>query len=399
MDQSGQEPFDPPLADSADLPDVVVDIDKNYYQHLDELREQYPAVRLPRRGQEIIVFLRYDDVRTILMDYDRFSSQRGDDEPYTEDNLIPSSFDPPEHGKWRAILAPAFAPKKMQEMEAGMLALSNQLIDEFINKGSCEFISAFGKPYPVFIFCQIMDLPLEDVPYLVEQEAMVWTPPAEDPDRSLNRAGLAALRKYLYDQVKQRRAKPRNGLFDHMLASEVDGRPLTDYEVVMMSLLLCLGGFHTTKGALSRMIIHLARHPDERHALCNNMAMFPKFIEEILRIYSMGETYRRVCKDTVLAGVALKKGDYVSAHKPAANRDPRAFEDPNKINLDRPTRHIGFGAGPHVCLGQWLARMDMRIALEQWHKRIPDYSLPDGFVITDQLFAGVGPLEIPLSWT
>ncbi|WP_193742868.1 cytochrome P450 [Sphingobium bisphenolivorans] len=392
------ERFIPPLVTSGDLPDVVVDIDKSYYQHLDELREKYPAVRLPRRDSEIYVFLRAEEARFVLSDFEHFTNRKDEDDPYIEDNLLPSSMDPPEHTKYRNVLQPFFTPRAVRELEDGMKALANRLIDGFVADGSCEFIEAFGKPYPCLIFCQLLDLPLEDVPYLVEHEALVWTPPAEDPDRSLNRRGMEVLRNYLYDQIKQRRVKPRNGLFDAMLDAEVDDRKLTDYEIVMMALLLCLGGFHTTKGALSRQFIHLARHPEDRRHLRENPELFPRFVEEMIRIYSMGETFRIVKKDFVLGGVELKKGMLVSAHKPAANRDPRLFENSKKIDLSRPSRHVGFGAGPHMCLGLHVARTDMRIALQEWHKRIPDYRMPDGFVVQEQLFAGVGPLEVPLIW-
>jgi cytochrome P450 len=165
---------------------------------------------------------------------------------------------------------------------------------------------------------------------------------------------------------------------------EIDGvsRPLTDDELCNMLFLLLIAGLHTTQGSLAWSILHLASHPDQRRRLIDDPSLAPSAVEEMLRIEAAVSPGRKVMADTSLAGIPLAAGDTVLLVLAAANADAREFDEPAKVRIERsPNRHLSFGSGPHRCLGSHLARVELRIALEELHRRIPDYLVDAGELV------------------
>ncbi|MET0660632.1 MAG: cytochrome P450 [Steroidobacteraceae bacterium] len=182
-----------------------------------------------------------------------------------------------------------------------------------------------------------------------------------------------------------------------MLKAAVDGKALTECEVLMYMLGSTFGGLHTTKAVLSRITRYFARKPDVREGMRNELQRIGAFIEDFVRMYCPPAIWRYPRQDTVIGGCPVKEGEMIALAIAAANRDPRAIDDPASVSFERGTnKHLGWGYGMHMCLGMHLARADMRIALEDWHRLIPDYGVRNDAAVTDQVYAMAGPSRLPL---
>ena len=208
------------------------------------------------------------------------------------------------------------------------------------------------------------------------------------------------LMDYMSAVVEERRAEPRDDIVSYLLTCEVDGRPLSDDELRTMLFLLYVAGLDTVAGELGYAFLHLAEHPEHRQMITEEPETIPAFLEEVLRMNAIVTTARLVTADTEFAGCPMKKGDRLVLPTAAANLDPAEFDEPLTFVADRPAnRHITFGAGPHRCLGSHLARLELRVAMEEWHRRIPDYRIADGAVVEHRVAGGVGGLRgLPLVW-
>jgi cytochrome P450 len=226
-----------------------------------------------------------------------------------------------------------------------------------------------------------------------------------DPDQQEAMAGaLVDIRTYWIDAVAERRgeAEPRAGdLASHLLHAEVEGRPLTDDEVLDMLTVLVLAGLDTTRAELGYMFRHLALHPEDRRRLIAEPELIPSAVEECLRLYTIifGDG-RKVTRDVEFHGCPLKAGDMVYGLVAAANRDPEIFEQPTEFVMDRPNNHhFGFAGGPHRCLGAHLARRVMQIAVEEWLRAVPDFELADSEPLMERGGGSMNALlELPLRW-
>ena len=396
-----ESPAQIPVIDLAEVPHVASDPTQSLYAFFDLRREANPVVRCQTAEGTWHTFLRAETAKSILMDTDTFRTYHPDrgESGYFEEELLPASKDPPEHKKYRQIIQAPFSARAAKALEPQMRHFAAMLIDSIAPKGSCEFIEAFAQPYPGLVFLEFMRFPLEDLPTLAEWDVKFWTPPAADPDGSLRRSGLEGLKGYVRDQLRRKRDTPDESLLGLLARAHIDGRSLTDDEIASYGTLACIGGIHTTKAVLGRMMLHLAQRPDQRRRLREDPTLFPRFVEEALRIYAIGESFRFVTRDVTIDGCSLKRGDRISVHWPAVNRDPRAYPDPTEIHLDgRAYNHMAFGYGPHFCVGMHIARHDMTIALEEWHRRIPDFELEPGAKITERVWGGAGLHALPLRW-
>ena len=200
---------------------------------------------------------------------------------------------------------------------------------------------------------------------------------ADDPVR--RRRGTEALITFFVDEVARRRAEPGDDLLSDLLHGEVDGAPVEEGVVLGMAALVLIAGVDTTWSAIGSSLWHLATHPEDTARLVDDPSLMPLAVEELLRAYSPVTMARVVTEDTDFAGCPMRAGDKVLMNFPAANRDPEAFEDADRVILDRRlNRHVAFGSGIHRCAGSNLARMELRVALEEWLRRIPTFRLADG---------------------
>jgi cytochrome P450 len=299
--------------------------------------------------------------------------------------LIPLQIDPPEHRKYRKLLDPLFAPKQMAKLEPQISAQVNELIDRFADRGSCDFTNEFAIPLPSTIFLRLFGLPLTELPQLLEFNERTQRPEGGTSAEHLAARQANARDVYRYFEAviaERRREAPRHDLLSTLLTADVEGERLTDDEVVDISFLMILAGLDTITDTLTCSFKFLAEHPGHRQRIVDDPAIIPSAVEELLRWETPVMTIIRVAQaDDEIEGCPVRHGDWVLACLGSANTDEKEFENPDEVIFERnPNRHIAFGGGIHRCLGSHLARQELRVALREWHRRLPSYDLPAGFV-------------------
>jgi cytochrome P450 len=289
--------------------------------------------------------------------------------------LIPLMLDGDQHTKYRKLLDPLFAPKQVTRLEPVIRNLAESLIDSFVADGEVEFFGAFCEPLPSQIFLSQLGLPLEDVPFLLWVKNGIIRPADEEHRAS---AGPKLI-EYLDAELDRREAsgKPQDDLIGGFLAAQVDGHSLTHEDVIDITFLLVLAGLDTVTASLSCIVDWLARHPAVRDRLVADPSELPAAIEELMRVHTpVAAGARHATADFEIGGVEVKAGDGIRVVWAAADMDPEVFPEPTRVDFARPNnRHVAFASGFHRCLGSHLARLELRIAIETLHRRIPDYRL------------------------
>jgi len=361
-----------------------------------ELQQQHRPWARSTTGRGFWVFTDGAMIREGLQTPDLFSSSSVDlqdpDPPYL---WIPEMLDPPVHTKWRQFLAPEFAPNPMTHLEPKVRARCVELIERFADRGHCDFLNEFAYRYPTTIFMELMGLPLDGLEqFLVWEEDILHNPGVDDGTRALN--AMMAVQDYFREIYAQRRAHPQDDLVTLSLSWRIDGEPVAEADLLAWCLLMFMAGLDTVAIQLSYSFWHLATHDADRARLVSEPGLIPSAVEEFLRAYSFVPTQRKVMRDTDFHGCPVKAGDMTLFAIPAACRDPHLFENPDEVILDRePNNHIAFGAGPHRCVGSHLARRELRIALEEWHRIIPDYRLdPEVDVVEHGGMFGIDSLSL-----
>jgi cytochrome P450 len=314
----------------------------------------------------------------------------------TEDPLIPLHLDGDRHRDYRRLLDPLFTPKKMSALEPSIRRQTDELIDRFAGEGRAELYEALCVPLPSTVFLTLFGMPLEQATTLIGFKDRILKAEGATSHEEMEVKGRAAgreLRAFLRERLGER--KRDGGRHDDLLHSflhfEVDGRGLTDEEVVNIMHMFTIAGLDTVTSSLSCMFAWLAIHPEQRRRLVADPSLLPGAIEELLRIESPvpSSGARWVAEDTEVNGVPLRRGELVYLCWAAANTDPGVFDEAMVADLQRsPNRHIVFASGIHRCLGSHLARNELRVAVDQFHRRIPEYG-PDPDRPVEYLFAGV----------
>jgi cytochrome P450 len=348
-----------------------------------ELHEKCPVVRHDGMfGGHDVFLTKYEDVLWALKHPEVFSSKDvvkvGGDVP-----LLPLSVDPPDHAKYRRLLDPQFSPKRMAELEPEARKLVNEIIDGFASTGSCEFHEDFATPLPSTIFLALMGLPHEDLPNFLQWRDDTIRPEAtsssmEEAEAKRMAAGKA-IENYFDAAIEEKRRNPDDRLLSTIVCAEVEGRPLTHDELIGITHLLLLGGLDTVTATLDCMIVYLARNEEARRKVIVGGEMNNAVVEELLRHQTpVMMVPRIVAQDFEIGGVEVKAGDGATLMIGAANCDHAEFSGAADVNFEREAnRHLAFGGGPHRCLGSHLARLELRVALEEFHRRIPEYTLID----------------------
>lgn len=360
------------------------------YPTYELLRTKCPVARSEMHDGFWIVS-KYEDVHFVCSHPELFSSHpahippnMGQDRP-----VIPLEIDPPDHAKYRQILAPVFAPRRMEALEVKIRTTVNAMIDTFIERGRCEFISELAEPLPTHIFLEMMDWPVSDAARFHAWKDVIIHGVPGDEEASLEarvEAGTA-LYTYFAEVLDDRMESPRDDIMTLLIEASFGGeRPLSQFEVLDIVFLLLIAGLDTTTGALGNAFVHLSQRPDLRDRLVADPALMPSAVEEMLRYESHVATGRRVLSDVSVRGMEFKQGDRVLVLFGSASRDEDEFPAAGDIVLDRsPNRHVAFGVGPHRCVGSHLARLESVIAFEELHRRLPDYRLAPGTTPEQQL--------------
>jgi cytochrome P450 len=350
----------------------------------------------PRPEQVTWYLLRYEDISSAYRQPGIFSSANG---AYTkpEHPRRPIDVDPPEHGHYRQLLLRLLGPATVRQFEPMMRARCRELIDGFIADGGCEYVSDFGYRFGPFIFMRILGLPVEDVDDFLKMAARrTWGKLSKTEEET--RTAQAAVDEYLTAVVSDRERHPRDDLISELVQSDLAGRPIDHQGLIDICSGLFGAGLETVASASTWLFAHLAMHPDDRAELVADPELIPAAVEELMRLYSIVVNERIVMRDVEFAGCPMKRGDRVALPLTAANRDPDEFANPTVADFHRTdSRHLAFGAGPHRCVGSHLARLELNVALDEWHRRIPDYRV-DGAV---EYHAGaIAALDtLPLTWS
>jgi cytochrome P450 len=347
----------------------------------DQLRQRCPIAHTNRRGSTWLP-TRYEDVTAIAHDIDHFSSLEvavipfdGEEpeDPILPYGLPPISADPPLHTWTRRLLLPWFSHQRVDSYEAMTRDLCSSLIDGFMAAGRVDAATDYAQQIPVRVIAHILGVSdtHADMFTLWVRDVLEF---ADDPERRVR--GVEGLLNYFLAEIAQRREHPGDDLLSMLLHTEVDGVPVEESLVLGTAALVLIAGVDTTWSAIGSSLWHLATHPDDRRRLLEDPDVMPFAIEEFLRAYSPVTMARIVTKDVEFAHCPMMAGDKILMNFPAANRDPEAFDDADTVVLDRAVnRHVAFGSGIHRCAGSNLARMELRVALEEWLRRVPEFHL------------------------
>jgi cytochrome P450 len=354
----------------------------SHLEMLDELRKLGPIVR-STNGVGFYALTESAGIRSMLQQPELFSSSivvpHEPDPPY---KWIPEMLDPPEHTRWRQFLSPHFTPKAMEALEDKVRARCVAIIEPLVARSSCDFLADFAWQYPTSIFLDLMGLPIADLDRFMAWEHAILHQPEQAMDGAIT--AMFEVMGYFQALINERRAEPQDDLLTAALSWKIDGEPIPDDDLLSWCLLMFMAGLDTVSIQLSYTFLHLARTPSDRAQLVADPARIPAAVEEFLRVFAFVGMGRKVMADTTIEGCPVKAGDRVWGHVGAANRDPAAFERPTEVLIDRsPNNHVAFGLGPHRCLGSHLARRELRIAIEEWHARIPDYRVDDAVEIVE----------------
>jgi cytochrome P450 len=377
----------------------------NPYPYYEYLRAQCPVVHVPSSG--VVAVTGYDELGQVYRDSATFSAVNsslgpfplpfevaGDDiseqvEAHRDqfpmsEHLV--SFDPPKHTAHRALLNGLFTPKRLKENEEFMWRLADQLIDEFAPDGHAEFGSAYGQPFPLLVIADLLGVPEAD--HAMFRELLAGRGPAEDPewaqrgeDGSVNMNPLAYLDKWFTTYICERRNAAAQDILTEMATQRFpDGSLPEVVDLVRIATFLFIAGHETTARLLSSAMRVLAEDPELQNTLRANRDRIPNFVEEMLRLESpIKSDFRLARVATTLGGVAVPAGTTVMLLPGAANRDPRHFECPAELRVDRPNarQNVAFARGVHSCPGGPLARIEGRVTIERILDRIKDIRLDE----------------------
>ena len=306
--------------------------------------------------------------------------------------LIPLGVDPPDHGRYRRFLDPLFAPRRMEAQEADIAERANHFIDAFIDRGSCDFTTEFAELFPSAVFLGLMGLPWEELETLVRlRDGLLHpgTPESSAEQRTAIQRETAQQVYAYFDRIlDDREANPRDDVLSAIVGHGEDGVAFSEDlmsrdEALGTCFVLLTAGLDTVTDSLTCFWAYLAQNPDRRREIVADPAVIPHAVEELLRWETpVPMVVRWARKESRLGGEVVAAGHFVLVNLSAANLDPAEFADPLTVRFDRAgNRHLAFGGGAHRCLGSHLARRELRIALREWHRRIPEYTLAPGYEV------------------
>jgi cytochrome P450 len=345
-----------------------------------QLRDEAPAYRDDDLG--FWALSRYDDVARALHDPDTFCSRFGI--TLEEGSALPMllTTDPPDHTALRRLVSRAFTPRRVADLESAIRTLSTGYLDRLRDRAAADLIVDYAAPLPMDVISRLLGVPDGD-----QEELRGWSDALlhrAEGDMEVTPAGIDAayqLYKYFSAFVAERRAAPGDDdLAGALVAAESDGERLTDDQVVGFLFLLIIAGNETTTKLLGNCLLAMQRFPRERAKVIADPARIPDAVEEILRYEGSTQVMARtLTREVALHGRKMPRGDKVLLLLGSGNRDERVWDDPDAYDIDRswPTHHLAFGHGIHVCLGAALARLEMRVGLEEFLGRHPGYEIDE----------------------
>ena len=374
----------------------------------EELRRRCPVAHTSRRASTWMP-TRYEDVVRIAHDPGRFSSAavgvippvgEGTGEPPEPGEVLlayglpPITADPPLHTWTRRLLLPWFSHRRVEGYAATTRSIASRLVESFADRGAADAAADYAQQIPARVIGLVLGVPeaLSDTFTGWVRDFLEF---ADDDERRA--AGGLAMFRYLSGELERRREEPGEDLLTDLLGARVHEGPVDDAVILGMAMLVLVAGVDTTWSAIGASLWHLATHDDDRHRLVAEPELLPIAVEELLRAYAPVTMGRLVTEDTEVGGCPMAAGERVLLNFAAANRDPEAFPEADRVVLDRAhNRHVAFGSGIHRCAGSNLARMELAVALEEWLRRIPEFHLAPGAEVRWAGGQVRGPRTVPV---
>ena len=340
----------------------------------------------------------YEDAYFVLRHPEIFTTAGATPFPRDPENyfyFIPLEIDPPDHRKYRAILDPMFSPKAIANMESNIRRQTNQLIDQFIDKGRCEFTTDFGRPLPVFVFLDLMGLPQSMLDTFVSWAVGLL----HAQDRTIAARVMQETTAYLQSVVSDKARNPDDGVISAIVHARPGGTPLAGPEIFGFVFFLFIAGLDTVFATLNNVFLWLAKNPQRRQEIIDSPDNINGVVEELLRVFSVTFSGRTLTQDFEMQGVKMRKGDKITNILPAANYDPTVFHNPKEVDFHRPRKpNLAFAGGVHSCMGAHLARMELKVCITEFLRRIPHFEVQEGANIEYWPGGVVGPKTLPLGW-
>ncbi|HLI54695.1 MAG TPA: cytochrome P450 [Acidimicrobiales bacterium] len=375
------------------------------YPIWDRLRRDCPVAHSDRYGG-VWLPTTHALVSEVAYDTEHFTSRSvvvsplkpGDEVPPRPIGTAPPiTSDPPFHAEARRMLLPAFAPKRVAALEPLTHDVCRELLEATAGRSEVDAAAEFAQHIPVKVIVGMLGFPLEDADIFRRfiHQVLESVDVSAEERRSIFERG--EIDEYMDAQIAEHRAHPRDDLTSFLLEAEIAGQKLHPDHVRGTMVLLMIAGIDTTWSAIGSSLWHLAQHPADRRRLAGDPDIWGTAVEELLRAYAPVTMARLVVEDHDFHGCPMRKDDWVLLPFPAANRDPAVFDAPDEVRLDREdNRHAAFGLGIHRCLGSNLARMELRVALEEWMARHPEFELADPSAVTWSKGQVRGPRSLPL---
>jgi cytochrome P450 len=376
------------------------------------LREEDPVTKvdLPNDGERMWVVARHQDVRAVLADT-RFSSNshhpayprltKGERSPQQGRRVI-LNLDPPEHGESRRTVIGEFTVRRMEALRPRIQQIVDQHIDAMLaGPKPVDLVAAFALPVPSLVICELLGVPYADHSFFETRSAKM-VDRATDPAEA--REASQAVMGYLHGLVQAKLAEPTDDLLGRLAAQADAGDPVAVEDLVGMAIALLVAGHETTANMIGLGVLALKEHPDQLAIIREDPDKVSNAVEELLRYFTVADTValRVATEDIEVNGVTIRAGEGVLPLGYSANRDPEVYADPDAFDIERGSRqHVAFGFGPHQCIGQNLARMELQIAFETLFRRIPDLELAVGLEelsFKEPSALVFGAYAIPVTW-
>ncbi|MFE2183416.1 cytochrome P450 [Streptomyces sp. NPDC059455] len=348
-------------------PPQAAEANAHFFEWLAKMRREEPVSYNEQTFQWSV--FRHEDVTHIMSNTDVFVNDMSDITPPQEDYDVffkgnIAAMDEPRHRKFRMLVSKAFSARYIAGLEPKLLQIATGLLDAVGDKEHFDIAADFAFPFPVAVIADILGAPREDAHLFAEWANLLHASNQGVEGHRATAMRLKSLNTYMFEQIRRRRAEPRDDLITTLVRAEMDGRTLDDEEIVGFAGVLLMGGITTTAALISNIVLTFDRFPELYGEVRADRSLVPQAIEEVVRIRpSFSNFVRMTAEDVEIGGEIIPAGELVHVWISSANRDVNAFADPDRFDIHRENnRHVGFGQGIHYCIGAPLARLESRIA-------------------------------------